>query len=91
MADQPLESINISLPRAMAEFVDKRVQGRFGNRSEYIRSLIREDEERQRRATLEQILLDGLHSGPGRELTPDAWADMKREIVSKLKGNGASA
>ena len=43
-----METMNISLPRELAEFVAKRVSGQFGNRSEYIRHLVRQDAERLR-------------------------------------------
>jgi len=43
-----METMNISLPRELAEFVARRVSGQFGNRSEYIRHLVRQDAERQR-------------------------------------------
>jgi len=59
--------MNISLPDALRIYVDEQVAGRgFGTGSEYIRALIRKDQDRRRLRTL---LLDGTGStrGSGRE------------------------
>lgn len=55
--------MNISLPDTLKSFVDQQVEGRgYGTSSEYIRELIRKDQDRQ---TLRQLLLDGGASEPG--------------------------
>lgn len=52
--------MNISLPEAMKAFVDKQVSGRgYGTSSEYIRDLIRRDQDRQH---LRALLLEGAAS-----------------------------
>ena len=41
-------TMNISLPDSMREFVDKQVSARgYGTSSEYVRELIRKDQDRQ--------------------------------------------
>lgn len=56
--------INISLPEHLSEYIEKRVaEGGFTGAEDYVRSLIAEDCERQAKAKLEQLLLDGLKSG----------------------------
>ena len=57
--------MNISLPESLKAFVDEQVaEGGYGTSSEYVRELIRRDQERRR---LRQLLLDGgasASSGP---------------------------
>ena len=58
-----MTTMNISLPDALKHFVDEQVSGRgYGTSSEYIRELIRRDQDRQR---LRQLLLDGAASPLG--------------------------
>jgi len=58
-----MSTMNISLPEALKNFVDDQVEGRgFGTSSEYVRELIRRDQDRQR---LRRLLLDGAESPPG--------------------------
>lgn len=54
----------------------------FGTSSEYVRDLIRRDQERQR---LRGLLLDGANSVPG-EVADTAYFDQLRERVHKGKG-----
>lgn len=55
--------MNISLPEGLKAFVDEQVSGRgFGTSSEYVRDLIRKDQDRQR---LRNLLLDGASSPAG--------------------------
>ena len=57
-----MTTMNISLPDSLKSFVDERVAGGgFGTSSEYVRDLIRKDQDRQRLRTL---LLDGAASPP---------------------------
>jgi antitoxin ParD1/3/4 len=52
--------MNISLPEALKSFVDEQVSGRgFGTSSEYVRELIRKDQDRQK---LRDLLLEGAES-----------------------------
>jgi antitoxin ParD1/3/4 len=55
--------MNVSLPDEMRAFVDEQVNtGGYGSTSEYVRALIRRDQERQQ---LRRLLLDGAQSPPG--------------------------
>lgn len=52
--------MNISLPEPLKNFVDTQVaQGHYGTSSEYVRELIRKDQERQQLRTL---LIEGAES-----------------------------
>lgn len=58
-----MSTMNISLPETLKSFVDEQVAGRgYGTSSEYVRELIRKDQDRQR---LRRLLLDGAESAPG--------------------------
>jgi antitoxin ParD1/3/4 len=57
-----MSTMNISLPETLKSFVDQQVAGRgFGTSSEYVRELIRKDQNRQ---TLRRLLLDGAATAP---------------------------
>ena len=57
-----MRTMNISLPDALKSFVDEQVSAcHFGSRSEYVRELIRKDQERLQ---LRGLLLDGGSSTP---------------------------
>lgn len=54
--------MNISLPDALKSFVDEQVSQRgYGTNSEYVRELIRKDQDRLQ---LRNLLLDGVASAP---------------------------
>ncbi len=60
--------MNISLPEALKSFVDQQVSARgYSSSSEYVRELIRKDQDRQR---LRSLLLEGAASPP--TVTADA-------------------
>lgn len=75
---QKMETMNISLPRELAEFVAKRVAGQFGNRSEYIRHLVREDAEKRRPRPLDELIQEGLDSGPATEMTEEHFEALRQ-------------
>ena len=55
-----MNTMNISLPPALRSFVDEQVASRgYGTASEYVRELLRRDQDRQR---LRGLLLDGAAS-----------------------------
>ena len=55
-------TMNISLPDGLKSFVDEQVAARgYGTSSEYVRELIRKDQDRQR---LRGLLLEGAASAP---------------------------
>jgi antitoxin ParD1/3/4 len=57
-----MSTMNISLPDSLKAYVDEQVAGRgFGTSSEYVRELIRKDQDRQH---LRALLLDGAGSAP---------------------------
>lgn len=72
--------MNISLPDNLKAFVDEQVGERgFGTSSEYVRELIRRDQDRVR---LRELLLAGATSRPGAPVTP-GYFDGLRERVGR--------
>lgn len=79
-----MQTMNISLPDPLKEFVDRQVaQGRYSSASEYVRELIRADEKRKAEEALEAALLEGLE-GPESLLTPEDWSAIRAEAMSRL-------
>jgi antitoxin ParD1/3/4 len=60
-------TLSFALPEAMRAYIDARVStGHYGNTSEYIRDLVRRDQEEQSKKRLRELIEEGLASGPGR-------------------------
>ncbi len=82
-------NMNVSLPPPMRSWVDAQIAaGRYGNLSEYVRDLIRRDQERQREVELEEVLLrsmDSLDAGEGIEITPEYWERKRQEILERSR------
>lgn len=73
-------TMNISLPDSMKTFVDEQVQtGGYGTSSEYVRELIRRDQDRNH---LRGLLMAGAVSEPTTPITP-AYFDSLRDRVRK--------
>jgi antitoxin ParD1/3/4 len=86
-------SLNISLPEALKEFVHERVAEKaYSNPSDYIRALIREDQKRRAEEKLEQLLIEGLESGPPQPVTAEDWQAIRREVreglAQRQRGSG---
>ncbi len=77
-------TMSFALPESMRGYIDRRVaEGNYGNTSEYIRDLVRKDQEEQAKARLRTLLEEGLASGPA---TPRIAAD-ERELLAVARGN----
>lgn len=60
-----MATMNVSLPDPMKEWVEAQTRtGRYSNASDYVRDLIRRDQERSDRlAELQRLVAEGLESG----------------------------
>jgi antitoxin ParD1/3/4 len=59
-------TMSFALPEAMRAYIEARVSaGNYGNTSEYIRDLVRKDQETQAKRRLRDLIEEGLASGPG--------------------------
>ena len=77
--------MNISLPESLKTFVDEQVRRRaYGSSSEYVRELIRKDQDRQR---MRSLLLDGAASPAGAP-ADGRYFDGLRDRILRRDGNG---
>lgn len=76
-----MDTMNIALSSEMKDFVRVEVStGGYSSTSEYIRDLIRREQKRRAEAELERLLVDGLDSGPSKELTAADWKRLRERI-----------
>lgn len=83
-----MSTMNISLPDTLKSFVDEQVNKRgYGTSSEYVRELIRKDQDRQQ---LRSLLLAGAATAPAS--TADAsYFEALRERVRNTTNGPAKA
>ena len=75
-----MNTMNIALPETMTEYIQSRVsEGGYSSASEYIRTLIRADQQQQAHAALEVEILKGLRGG-ATPMTPEDWRDIRQEV-----------
>jgi antitoxin ParD1/3/4 len=73
--------MNISLTDDLKSFVDARIQARgYSSTSEYMRDLVRRDEERASEERFKALIQAGLESGPGRP-----WEEHKTELLGRIE------
>ncbi|MBL8381040.1 MAG: type II toxin-antitoxin system ParD family antitoxin [Burkholderiales bacterium] len=78
-----MSTMNISLPDTLKSFVDEQVDQRgYGTSSEYVRELIRKDQDRQR---LRDLLLAGAASPPGKPAGEAYFASLRRRVRKASK------
>jgi antitoxin ParD1/3/4 len=84
--DEPMTTMNISLPDEMKAFVETQMAADgYASASEYLRDLIRNDQKRRAKQALEAKLLEGLQ-GPSVVMTPEDWDSIEREALEGLAG-----
>ncbi len=74
--------MNISLTGDLKSFVDERIAGRgYSSASEYVRDLIRRDEERASEERFKSSIQAGLDSGA--DVRP--WPELRSELRAKIR------
>lgn len=77
--------MNISLPAPLRAWVEQQVDCRgFGTASEFVRHVLREEQQRQVRQRIDAALVEGIESGPSTRMTGADWADIRREGRKRL-------
>lgn len=77
----PMTTMNISLPNALKAFVDQQVSARgYGTSSEYVRELIRKDQDIQR---LRAMLLDGAASAPTAPVDTGYFQNLRDRVTQR--------
>jgi len=75
-----MTTMNVSLPDELKAFVDEQVDGGgYGSTSEFVRDLIRREQDRQH---LRRLLLDGAGSAPGPMADDSYFASLRQRLHS---------
>jgi antitoxin ParD1/3/4 len=81
-----MQTMNISLPEAMQQFVEEQVTaGDYSSASEYIRDLVRADQKRHAKTQMEQVLLSAMGSGDAIDLTPEMVEDVRHRLQERRR------
>ncbi|HRH81026.1 MAG TPA: type II toxin-antitoxin system ParD family antitoxin [Thiobacillaceae bacterium] len=79
-----MSTMNISLPDSLKSFVDEQVVQRgYGTSSEYVRELIRKDQDRTR---LRGLLLQGAESAPGKPADAAYFGGLRDRVQRRKTG-----
>lgn len=76
-----MATMNVSLPEPMKAWVERQAEGgRYGNASDYVRDLIRKDQERKTAIeALQTAISEGVSSGEAQPFDADAFKLRMRE------------
>lgn len=79
-----MATMNVSLPDAMKAWVDERSRsGRYSNASDYVRDLIRRDQDRAAKiAHMQALVDDALADGEGERSADDIEAEALSRIAA---------
>jgi antitoxin ParD1/3/4 len=82
-----MATMNISLPDKMKQWVEQQVAtGRFANASDYVRDLVRRDEERaQKIAAFQREIDKGIASGISDRSIDEIFADARANAIKALE------
>lgn len=74
-----MATMNVSLPDEMKSWVESQTRtGRYSNASDYVRDLIREDQERKDKiAHIQALVTEGLESGISNKSMDDLLQDAR--------------
>ena len=79
-----MTTMNISLPDTLKSFVDEQVaQGGYGTSSEYVRELIRKDQDRLQ---LRGLLLAGAASSPAAPADAGYFDALRKQVQRRARG-----
>ena len=84
-----MATMNVSLPDPMKDWVEAQAKtGRYANASDYVRDLIRRDQERNDKvAAMQRFVDDGLTSGAGNRSRDMLFAEAVKRAETP-RGNG---
>ena len=78
-----MTTMNISLPETLKRFVDSQVEGgSYGTSSEYVRMLIRREQEKE---AFRQLILDGMNSPVGSVVDDAYFERLQNRIRDRAK------
>ncbi len=86
-----METLTISLPESIKEFIDAQVaEGAYESAEEFISALVREEQKRKARAKVDALLIEGLNSGEATPMTPQDWEELKLNLRNRLANRDGS-
>lgn len=85
-----MATMNVSLPDPMKDWVEAQAKsGRYSNASDYVRDLIRRDQERAEKiARMQQLVTGGLESGVSDQSMDDIEKAARNEAGINPAGHG---
>jgi antitoxin ParD1/3/4 len=77
-----MATMNVSLPDPMKAWVEDQAKGgKYGNASDYVRDLIRKDQDRQNKiAQFQKLITDGIESG----VSPRTMEELLMEARARM-------
>ena len=83
-----MATMNVSLPDPMKDWVESRAAtGRYANASDYVRDLIRKDQERADKiAAMQRFVDEGLESGPGGKSKEALFSEARARTAAETQG-----
>lgn len=82
-----MATMNVSLPDPMKDWVEQQTQGgRYSNSSDYVRDLIRKDQDRAAKiAHMQKMVTEGLESGIASDTMDEILAEARKRAAAPLK------
>lgn len=77
-------TMNISLPAPLKSWVEEQVEVRgYSTASEFVRDVLRREQQQQTRATVDALLLEAIDSGPSVQMAPEDWEEIRGKARSQ--------
>ena len=76
--------MSFALSESMRNYIDESVRdGEYGNASEYMRDLIRRDQQAEEARRFRMLIADGLESGEGRPQTSEVVDELRARALGR--------
>ena len=86
-----MATMNVSLPDSMKDWVEEQTKGgRYSNASDYVRDLIRRDQDRAAKiAAMQRLVSEGLESGVSSDSMDDILDEARKRVAAApQRGHG---
>jgi len=81
-----MESLTVELPEGLRRYAEEQAAERgLGTPGAYVVAVLREDQKQKAKARLVALVREGIESGPAVEMTPEDWADIRREVRERIE------
>ena len=82
-----MTTMQVSFPEPLKAFIDELVAaGTFKDSDEYLQTLVDLDRRRRQLSHIENLLLEGVNSGPSTPMTPEGWDEIERRANASSLG-----